>query len=140
MTMSYIEQNWIWLVIVFFAIVGAISLVKTILKWVIILVILIGALVYGLNYAPTPIKELGQQVIDSSKSEALATFMSNTSGAVYSQTGNKYIITIKGTTLSGTIGQNTAKLKVLGKEFDIEVNSIVNDFIKRVKDQTEKQK
>jgi hypothetical protein len=132
---DYLKENWVWVTVVVLAVIGAMSLIKTILKWVIIFVIIIGSLVYGLNYAPSEVKDIGQQVVDVTARKALATFMSNTSGAVYTQKENgEYTITIKTATLKGKIGEKTAKLKVAGQEFNVEVTAVVDEFISRLKE------
>jgi hypothetical protein len=134
---SFAQDRWYLIVaaiIVLFIIIG---IVKTVVKWVFILVI-VGALVlYGANYKDK-LQNIGTSVItqvgDEVKDKAINTLTSEAKDAQFkANPDGSFLITTKSLKVEGKAGTDEVKVTFLGKSFTMNANAAVNAFVEQAK-------
>lgn len=117
---SFAHANILWLLLALAVITVVISILKTVMKWVITLIIVGTIIVSGVNYEP-PSKTLGQLALQEVKNrdqkEVLRVFINEGNSAKYKSTGNNsYVLTAGGVVITGKKGSKTLKLTYQGEE------------------------
>jgi hypothetical protein len=135
--LAFAQDRWYLLVaaiIVLFIIIG---IVKTVVKWVIVIII-IGALVlYGVNYKDklTSIgASVASQVSGEIKDGALKAITSEAKDAQFkANPDGSFLITTKNLKLEGKAGSKDVQVTFLGKTFTMNADGAINAFIEQAK-------
>lgn len=130
----FVKENFLLLLVVLVALVLIVSLIKSFLRWLLVLVVIAGVFIYGHQYIPDSAKALAHQAVSGGSEQALAKFM--TLSTVTYQKGKHdgdYVLTGGDMTLSGNVGNKHATLKVKGVSLDVPVDEVLYRFIQRVK-------
>lgn len=118
---QFLKDNWVIVVIAIIAIFVIMNVVKTILKWVLIAVIVVGIIIYG-GYSIDDISDIGnavteelgvigEEVSSEVKDQAIKAMAGEASEATYvNNEDGTYSITTTNIELSGT--PNTGEVKV----------------------------
>jgi hypothetical protein len=130
---NFAQDRWYWIigaVILLFIVIG---LVKTVIKWIIVIAI-IGALVlYGANYkdklqsiGSTVMAKASQEVQDgvskAAASEAKdAQYKANQDGT--------FVITTKSLKVEGKMGSNDVQVTFMGAKFTMKADGVMKTFI-----------
>jgi hypothetical protein len=131
---AFIQENLLLIGAVLLVLLIIISVVKTVIKWVIVFAVIIGFLIYGLNYDAETIKDIGQNVVEKTKEEAVELLLGDIKNAEYHLNNDgTYSITTKNIQLEGKVGSNEAKLKYLGQSITIKLDETLKNFIEQVK-------
>ena len=108
--MTFIQEKW-WLILL--ALVAAIivlNVVKTVLKWVLIVVIVIALGFYGVNYTEE-LTAMGDQVIAEAKEQAFKVILDRAVNAEYkSNEDGTFAVVTESLRLEGKEGSNEVKL------------------------------
>lgn len=142
---AFLADKWFIVAIALLLVILIVKVVKTVIKWLIIVVIIAGVLVYGGNYEATfnqikdTLVDMAGQVADSQiqktvwnaieKEAKEAQYTSNPDGSFTIQT--------KSLKLEGRDGSADVKVTVLGQSFNLKVDSAVRKFIDQAKQNNE---
>lgn len=136
MIVDFLVNNWFLVGVVFFLVLLVLWFVKKVIKWVLTLVLVLALVLYGLNYAPKEVQDLGNtfidNVVDNVKESAIKTLVSELPNAEYdfNEDGN-YTITVKDIKLTGVLGEPTATVSVLEQRFEIKLNDNIISYIEK---------
>lgn len=134
---SFAQDRWYLIVgaiIVLFIVIG---IVKTVVKWVLVLVIVGALIVYGANYKDK-IMDIGasvvSQVSDEIKDKAVSALTSEAKEAKFKANADgSFLITTKSLKVEGKSGSDEVQVTFLGKSFKMNANAAVNAFIEQAK-------
>jgi outer membrane murein-binding lipoprotein Lpp len=135
--LTFAQDRWFLIiaaVIVLFIVIGV---VKTVLKWVLIIVI-VGALVlYGANYKDK-LQNISTSVVSKAstgiKDEAVKALTSEAKEAKYQANADgTFTITTKSLKVEGKAGSNDVKVTFLSTTFTLKADGIINAFIEQAK-------
>lgn len=137
---SFVQDQWLVIAGAVIVLLLVVKLVKTAIKWAVILAIVAGVLVYGANYKDTltSIKDavvetatstvadsIKQQAADAIKNEAKeAKFTSNPDGS--------YTIKSKSVQVEGKPGSDTVKVTIAGQTFNMKADAL-QAFVEQAK-------
>ncbi|WP_274363898.1 hypothetical protein [Paenibacillus thermotolerans] len=106
--LSFIQERWFVIIAAAVALLLIINLVKTVVKWVLVVAIVAAVLVYGANYKDE-LTAMSDQVLAEAKEQALQAIVGQAFNATYEANGD------------GTFVVYTDSVRVEGKEGDNEV-------------------
>lgn len=139
--LPFIQENWWVLVVALIVVLLIVKIVKTVIKWVLILLVVVGLSVFWVNYVPDDVKDsinvVVEDVKDKGKAEAIKalTTLSNPTYSVDAE-GNYKVSNSDGTiSLTGVVGENDAKLAVKGITFNVQLDDALNKVIETAKKQ-----
>lgn len=134
---AFARDNW-WVILLAVVIaVVLIKIVKSVVKWLLVLAVAVAVLIYGFNYTPDEIKEAGSKLleaVETTKEKALAAMLGDAEEAVFERTDDGFRITGSRFTLEGKDGETTVALTYFGQEFTFELNEQIRAFIESAKD------
>lgn len=137
---AFVGDNW-WVILLAIAIaVILIKIVKSVVKWLLVLVVAAAVLIYGFNYTPDEIKEAGSKLleaVETTKEKALDAMLGDAEEAAFEQTEDGFRITGSRFTLEGKTGETAVTLTYFGQEFTFELNDQIRAFIESVKHGTD---
>jgi hypothetical protein len=132
---TFAQDRWYWIigaVIVLFIVIG---LVKTVVKWILVVVI-IGALVlYGANYKDK-LQSVGATVIskaaEEAKDGAAKAIAAEAKDAQYTASPDgTFVITTKSLKVEGKVGSNDVQVTFLGTKFPMKADGVMKTFIEQ---------
>lgn len=128
----FVKENFWGLLLVAVALIIVLSLVKTMVKWVILLLIVVGVYLYGANFVGN-IQELVQQAAQGTMEQAIQLIIEEMKHAEYKvdKEGN-YTITSNKMTLSGRLGSNEAILEIIGQKIPIQLDEALRKAISQM--------
>ncbi|WNQ12613.1 hypothetical protein MJA45_06165 [Paenibacillus aurantius] len=139
---AFLQEKWLVLIIAFLVLVLVIKLVKTVLKWVIVLAVIGVVLYYGSTYKDQ-LTGLGESVVNGSaaaavtesvKNQALNLIINEAKEAKYTKNPDgSYTVASKNVKLEGTPGSNEAKVTVMNQTFTLKIDETVQKFIDTAK-------
>ena len=142
---SFIQDKWYVLVIALIVILLIVKIVKTVVKWFLIVVIVLGLIFYSgytlddvksfgssvVSEGLAELKEIGEKVSDNVKDQAVKAMVSEAKEAKYVANGDgTYTVTTSSITLTGKIGEDQVSVSVKGAPaFKVQVNDVIKSFI-----------
>jgi len=136
---SFVQDKWVLIVVAIVILFLVMKVVKTFIKWVIVLVIIGFILYYGSHYTDKlslgNIKAaIGNTVLDKAKQELASMIAGDVKNAKYSQNADGSF-TVKTSQLSLSGQPDSAKLNVkfMGQTFPIQTDSQLQKFIDQAK-------
>jgi uncharacterized membrane protein YkgB len=134
---SFLQERWYMLVIAIVLLFVVIGLVKTVMKWILVLAILAGIVVYGYQYKDKfgDVKtSITDQVVSTAKDQAMKAAMNEAKEAKYTQNADgTYTIKSKSVQIDGKPGSNDAKVTFMGQSFNIKIDETVQRFVDQAK-------
>lgn len=132
---SFALENWLWLVIAAIGLIIVINVVKTVIKWAIVIIVVGGILIYGFNYDVGTLKNLSENAVNYTKEQAMKSLLNEAVNATYEVDGNgNYTVKTKSATLRGKVGAEQAELEIMGQKFTINVDQALKVFIDQIKE------
>ncbi|NEW08454.1 hypothetical protein GK047_20875 [Paenibacillus sp. SYP-B3998] len=132
---SFAQDRWYLIVAAVIVLFIVIGIVKTVVKWILILVI-VGALVlYGANYKDK-LQDIGASVVtqvgDEVKEKALSALTSEAKDAQFkANPDGSFLITTKSLKVEGKAGTDEVQVTFLGKTFKMNATAAINAFIEQ---------
>jgi uncharacterized protein YxeA len=125
---TFLADRWYVLLIAFLVLVFVMKLVKTVVKWVLVLVIAAGVLYYGYNYTDNLdqlAKTVTTAVSDTVKEQAMKLMVEEAKDATYTDNGDKtFTITTKSIRVEGKRGADEVKVTFLKQTFTVKAEMI----------------
>jgi hypothetical protein len=134
----FLQDRWLVVLVVLVALFVIINVVKTVLKWVLVIAILAGLVYYGSTYSEQ-VKEIGDAVASGAKEafeemKAKALQALAQKGAVYKDNGDgTYTITAGTIRLDGKIGSDKVKITIAGVSAEIAIDDVLRAAIETAK-------
>ncbi len=130
---SFIHDRWFVIIVALIVLVVVVNVIKTVAKWILVLAILAGVIVYGMNYEGEW-KDIGATLVNDAKEQAIEALAGEAKEAEYKQNEDgTYTVTTKNLRLDGKIGSNEAKLTFKGQTITIKLDETLNAFIEKIK-------
>ncbi|UJF32297.1 hypothetical protein [Paenibacillus hexagrammi] len=134
---SFAQDRWYLLVAAIIALFIIMGIVKTIMKWILIVVIVGAVVVYGANYKDK-LQTIGASVIsqvgDEIKEKAVTTLKDEAKDAKFkANPDGSFVITTKSLQIEGKAGSEEVKVTFMGKTFTMNANAAVNAIVEQAK-------
>jgi|HigsolmetaAR203D_1030402.scaffolds.fasta_scaffold03114_2 hypothetical protein len=130
---QFAQDRWYVLVVAVILLAVIIKVVKTVVKWVLVIAIAAGVIYYGANYTEM-ISDVGGQVMDFVKEEALEVMVGEAAQAEFRQLGDgAYEVRSRNVTITGDSGSDKVKIEFKGYSFEIDMNDAIRTYIERAR-------
>ena len=146
---TFFQENWLMLVIALIVLFLIIRIVKTVIKWAIVAVIVIGLVIYS-GYTLEDVKELGSKVMESGlddlkelgskaadavKQEAVSAMAGEAKDAKYTvNSDGTYTVKTTNIELRGEVGASEVKVSLRGAPaFTMKLDDTIQQFINQSK-------
>jgi hypothetical protein len=134
---SFAQDRWYLIVAAIIVLFIVIGIVKTVVKWILVIAIVGALIVYGASYKDK-IKDIGASVVsqvgDEIKDKAVNTLTSEAKDAQFkANPDGTFLITTKSLKVEGKAGTDEVQVTFLGKSFKMNANAAVNAFIEEAK-------
>lgn len=147
MWQQYLQSNWYIILIALIVILLIIKVVKTVVKWLLIVLIVLGLVFYSgytlddikqfgtavVTDGVSELKEMGSKVSDSVKQQAIDSMLKEGQSATYKANGDgTYTVTTESLSITGTVGEEEVSVSVKGAPaFKVQLNETIESFIKQ---------
>lgn len=136
--MLFLQERWYILLIGLVVLFLAIKLIKTVLKWIIVLALIAGIVIYAMNYKDE-ISELtaslGSGITASIKDQAIQAMLGEADEAKYKPNPDgSYTVTTKNLQVDVAPGSKDANITFMGQTFTLRIDDAVQSFIERAKE------
>ncbi len=116
---DFLQQNWLVIIIALVVLFVVLNLVKTMVKWVLAIVIVAGLLIYSgisLDQIGEVVTTVKDETVDTVKSEAMNMMLKEAKDAKYTEDadGTTYTVTTPNVKLEGTKGTETVEVTFKG--------------------------
>ncbi|OPH60375.1 hypothetical protein BC351_17925 [Paenibacillus ferrarius] len=134
---SFAQDRWYLIVAAIIVLFIVIGIVKTLVKWVVVIAIVGALIVYGASYTDK-IKDIGASVVSQVGNEvtekAVSTLTAEAKDAQFkANPDGSFLITTKSLKVEGKAGSEEVQITFLGKTFKMNANAAVNAFIEQAK-------
>jgi len=115
---QFIRENWLVIVIALVLLFAVVNLVKTVLKWAIVIIIVAGLFIYSgvtLDQIGNAVNKVTDGTVNTLKSEAQEVMLSEAKEAVYTSGGDgTFTITSPNIEVKGIAGQDKVEVTFRG--------------------------
>lgn len=132
---DFLQQNWLVIIIALVVLFVVLNLVKTMVKWVLAIVIVAGLLIYSgisLDQIGEVVTTVKDETVDTVKSEAMNVMLKEAKDAKYTENadGTTYTVTTPNVRLEGTKGTETVEVTFKGVPLgQWKVNDMIITFV-----------
>ncbi|MFD2613744.1 hypothetical protein [Paenibacillus gansuensis] len=137
---TFLQDRWFVIVGAVIVLLIIINVVKTVLKWVLVLALVAGVYFYGADYIGNikdigALKNLGAEVASTLKTEALKAMAGEAADATYQSGGDgTFTITTKNLELKGQAGSDEVNVSFRGQSLGkVKIDDTVRVFIETSK-------
>ncbi|SDE03014.1 hypothetical protein SAMN02799630_04449 [Paenibacillus sp. UNCCL117] len=135
--MEFIQDRWFVIagaIIVLFIVV---KLVKTVMKWVLIIALLAGLYYYGASYKDQLLElggAVGAQAAAEVKTQVVKAFGDEVKEASYKQNADgSFTVTTKSVRLDGKPGESEVKVTFMNRSFTVKMDDVMKALIDQAK-------
>lgn len=126
-------DQWYVLLIAAIVLILIIKIVKTMVKWVLVLVIAAGIVFYGANYTEA-IKDVGGQILQYAKEEALQAMIGEAKEAQYSaESDGRFKVESRNVTIRGKVGEDEVEVTFKGQTVKFKMDETIRSYIEQAK-------
>ncbi|MBB3108444.1 hypothetical protein FHS18_000472 [Paenibacillus phyllosphaerae] len=131
---EFFKDNWLILLIALVVLWLVIRIVKTVVKWLIVGVIVIGIIVYS-GYTLEDVKGIGTKVAQEAKEQAIAAMVGEAKDATFTNNGDgTFTVKTKNVELHGTPGDNKVEVMFRGTKIGTwEIDDTIQALITQAK-------
>jgi hypothetical protein len=131
--MSFLQERWYIIVAVIILLFIVVRIVKTVIKWVIVLALLGGLYFYGAIYKDQLIN-IGSAVTTEAKNQAIKIVTSEINDAQYKLNADgTFTVTTKSVSLDGKPGSSEVKVTFMNQTFTVQMSDVLNAVIEQAK-------
>ncbi|ANY74443.1 hypothetical protein BBD41_18770 [Paenibacillus ihbetae] len=140
--MEFLKQNWLVIAIALIILFVVLNVVRTVIKWAIAVLIIVGLLVYSgisLDKIGEVVTTVKDETIDTVKTEALNLMIKEAKEAKYTSNGDgTYSITAPNLELKGSSGSSEVEVTFRGVAVGKwDINDTIRTFINDAKNNTD---
>jgi hypothetical protein len=133
---SFLQERWYIILAVIILLFIVIGIVKTVIKWVIVLALLAGLYFYGASYKDQ-LLNIGTAVTTEVKNQAIKVITGEMKDAQYKLNADgTYTVSTKSARLDGVPGSNEVKVTFLNQTFNMKLDDVLNAVIEQAKKNT----
>lgn len=133
---TFLHDRWIIVVIAIIVLFIAVKVLKTVVKWVIVLVIIGAVVFYGANYKDK-LGSIGGDLLDGAKSAAVSKMADEVKDAKYeSHPDGSFTVTSNNVKLEGKSGSDEVSVTFKGKTVTVKINDLIKAYIEGAKKNT----
>ncbi|WP_249861752.1 hypothetical protein [Paenibacillus konkukensis] len=134
--MTFLEERWFVVVAAIVVLFIVVKIVKTLVKWIIVLAVIAGLFFYGASYKDK-LMEIGTAVTAEAKAQAIKTISGEMKDAQYKQNPDgTFTVTTKSLRIDGNPGANEVKVTFMNQTFTMKMDDVVNALIEQAKKNT----
>lgn len=131
---DFLQQNWLVIIIALVVLFVVLNLVKTMVKWILAIVIVAGLLIYSgisLDKIGEVVTTVKDETVDTLKSEAMNMMLKETKEAKYTKNDDgTYTVMTPSVTLKGEKGMETVEVTFKGVPLgEWKINDTIITFI-----------
>ncbi|RAV20319.1 hypothetical protein [Paenibacillus contaminans] len=134
---AFLQDRWLVVVIAVVVLFLIVKLVKTVIKWVLVLAILAVVIVYGATYKDKLLEvtdTIGTAVTNEIKDQALKAVTNEAKDATYKKNDDgSYTVSTKSIRIDATPGSNDAKITFMGQTFNLKIDEALQKVIDQAK-------
>jgi hypothetical protein len=132
---TFAQDRWYWIigaVIVLFIVIG---LVKTVIKWILVVAIIGALILYGANYKDQ-LQTIGASVVSKAGAEAKVgvekAIAAEAKDAKYTANPDgTFVIMTKSLQVEGKLGSNDVQVTFMGAKFTMKADGVIQTFIEQ---------
>ncbi|MCR8629916.1 hypothetical protein [Paenibacillus radicis (ex Xue et al. 2023)] len=133
---SFLQERWFIIVGAIVVLFLVVRILKTVVKWVIVLAVLAGLFFYGASYKDQ-LLDIGAAVSTEAKNQAVKAFSNEMKEAQYKQNSDgTFTVTTKSLKLDGNPSSNEVKVTFMNQTFTMKMDEAVNALIEQAKKNT----
>lgn len=131
---TFFQDNWLVLAIALVVLLIVVRVVKTVIKWALAAVIIIGVVLYS-GYTLDDVKDIGTKVMDNVKQEAVSVMMGEYENAEYKTNADgTFTVTTTNAVLTGRAGDNEVKVSIKGAPaITVTMDDAIRTFVEQAK-------
>jgi hypothetical protein len=133
----FLQDKWMLVIVAIVVLFLVMKLVKTFVKWVIVIAVIAFGLYYGSNYAGKlgDLKTtLGNAVVGEAKQQLTNAIVGEGKNAAYKKNADgSFTVSTKNIKLEGKPGSDQAKVTFLGQSYNVSINKTIQKFIDEAK-------
>ncbi|NOU92839.1 hypothetical protein GC093_06280 [Paenibacillus sp. LMG 31456] len=134
--LSFLQERWFIIVGAIVVLFLVVRILKTVVKWVIVLAVLAGLFFYGASYKDQ-LLDIGTAVSTEAKNQAVKAFSNEMKEAQYKQNADgTFTVTTKSLKLDGNPSSNEVKVTFMNQTFTMKMDDAVNALIEQAKKNT----
>lgn len=136
--LEFLKQNWLVIAIALIVLFIVVNLVKTVIKWALVILIIGGLLIYSgisLDKIGEVVTTVRNETVDTVKTEAMNMMMKEAKEAKYTSNGDgTYTVKAPNLELKGKTGSNEVEVTFRGMPVGKwDMNETIQDFIGQAK-------
>lgn len=134
---TFLKDNWLVLAIGLIVLLIVIRIVKTVMKWAIVAIVVIGLVLYS-GYSLDDVKEIGTKVMDNVKEEAISAMVGDAAEAEYTvNEDGTYTVKSDSIELKGEVGSSEVQVSLHGSPFiTLQLEGVIQTFIDQAKEKS----
>jgi hypothetical protein len=130
---GFVQERWFVILIAIVVLLLVVKLIKTVMKWVIVLAIIAALLFYGASYKDK-LASLGTGLVDGAEEQAIEAMANEAKDAKFSvKPDGSFTATGKNLTVEGKAGADEVTVTFKGTTMKIKMNKLIKAFIDQAK-------
>ncbi|CAG7647124.1 hypothetical protein ACFQI7_19795 [Paenibacillus allorhizosphaerae] len=134
---AFLAERWYIILAALIVLFLVVKIVKTVIKWVIVLAIVAGLFFYGASYKDQLLElgtTVGAKVAAEAKTQAMNAISAEVKEAKYTQNADgSFTITTKSVKVDGKPGAGEVQVTFMNQTFNVKVDEMVKTFIEQAK-------
>jgi hypothetical protein len=134
---AFVQDKWLLIIIAIVVLFLVMKIMKTFVKWILVLAVIAAVVYYGSTYADklTGLKTtLGNAVADEAKQQLTNAIVGEGKDADYiKHADGSYTIHTKNIKLDGKPGSDQAEVSFMGQSYKVTINKTIQKFIDEAK-------
>lgn len=134
---SFLAERWFVIAGALLVLFLVVKIVKTVVKWVIVLAVLAGLFFYGASYKDQLMElgtTVGAKVAEEAKTQALKTIKDEMKDAQYKVNADgTFTVSTKSVKLEGKPGANEVKVSFMNQSFTMPLDTAMNALVEQAK-------
>ncbi|HEY2492854.1 MAG TPA: hypothetical protein VGI33_08085 [Paenibacillus sp.] len=132
--MDFLKQNWLIIIIALVVLFVVLNVVKTMVKWALVIIIVVGLLVYSgvsLDQISNSVASVTDATVDTVKKEAMNAMIKEAQDAIYTTSSDgTFAVTTPNLLLEGQAGKDKVKVTFRGVNLgEWQVTDTIKTFI-----------
>ncbi|MFH5181937.1 hypothetical protein ACHHV8_04485 [Paenibacillus sp. TAB 01] len=133
---AFLQERWFIIVAAIVVLFIVIRIVKTVVKWVLVLAVLAGLFFYGASYKEQ-LMNIGTAATAEVKNQAVKVVSGEMKEAQYKQNPDgTFTVMTKSVRLDGQPGSSDVKVTFMNQTFTMKVDDVLNALIEQAKNNT----
>jgi hypothetical protein len=133
---AFLQERWYIILVAIVILFVVVRIVKTVIKWVIVVAILAGLYFYGASYKDQLIN-LGATVTTEAKNQAIKVVSSEMKDAQYKQNADgTYTVMTKSLRVDGKPGASEVNVTFMNQTFTMKLDDMLKALIEQAKNNT----